>query len=724
MLNLHPKHQKLILQCYPPGKATDKKPNPLELLYLLYYASTRRVKLDKVVVFLEHKTRQDAKAGRVGNLHVTCALVLALIDKCSENLNSFAQKVIVILGTINALGDLPLCRSVVATYAVLCARLDGALFSGDQGFVDAFSAFSASLIKTGQLQLVAQKPSAGEWRLLALQALRHVFGCLGYNTQLLTHFISMCVPLLAAAVHDARPVLQRHVSVSLERRMSHSELEHEALLGLKTLFNTLLLSQISAATRAIVDVEKRDPEWLAAFLQMCALWIPVQLRFVALLVLSSLSLKKNTAEESIRYARLTLALVLLNLNMIGLSITDVLQQFLALLGRVHLELAEEYSSEEVQVLSELHEQCVCSLASHIYYIDQVPDAVGLILVHIDSVALGAPGAPTARTHALILVLLDTVGNILRLLPTKPATIARNHATLDTWDQLWLLMDLAGPYAHLAAALTPPQRRALHDKYVEVFAQFCSGELKPLRAANANRWIENPDNVLAHFCAFADRCLQAPQPVYVVQGLWKVLQLVLAATGVNFVHSFLPFFWRWQALAPADAVAKTRDTFAYLVLRALVEELAAQYPQLEQHPELAHAVNYDVQLRKALGAWVLEVDGSKQPALSSSLHFDNKVTPEVLAALSPEWMQLHRREEEKRGLGLGTSNDISLIHLGLGRADTALNGSYSLYLFRLAPRVADLKHSMGGSIPRVLKAPHTSVGTIVDSLGDDDREIVV
>ncbi|KAI4177041.1 MAG: hypothetical protein LQ343_000521, partial [Gyalolechia ehrenbergii] len=56
-----PKHQVLILKCYPryQKNVTKVKPNSSELSYLLYYASTRRSKLQKVGSFLEKKTTND-----------------------------------------------------------------------------------------------------------------------------------------------------------------------------------------------------------------------------------------------------------------------------------------------------------------------------------------------------------------------------------------------------------------------------------------------------------------------------------------------------------------------------------------------------------------------------------------------------------------------------------------------------------------------------------------
>ena len=44
----------------------DVKPNSSELSYLLYYASTRRSKVQKVGEFLEKKAGSDISRGKVG----------------------------------------------------------------------------------------------------------------------------------------------------------------------------------------------------------------------------------------------------------------------------------------------------------------------------------------------------------------------------------------------------------------------------------------------------------------------------------------------------------------------------------------------------------------------------------------------------------------------------------------------------------------------------------
>lgn len=63
-----PKHQVLVLKCYPKFQKNnvEVRANSSELSYLLYYASTRRSKLQKVGDFLDKRTTADVWKARIG----------------------------------------------------------------------------------------------------------------------------------------------------------------------------------------------------------------------------------------------------------------------------------------------------------------------------------------------------------------------------------------------------------------------------------------------------------------------------------------------------------------------------------------------------------------------------------------------------------------------------------------------------------------------------------
>lgn len=76
-----PKHQVLVLKCYPRTTkgAVDVKPNSSELSYLLFYATSRRSKINKVGQFLEKKTASDVWRVRIGYVSVASAMLRALL---------------------------------------------------------------------------------------------------------------------------------------------------------------------------------------------------------------------------------------------------------------------------------------------------------------------------------------------------------------------------------------------------------------------------------------------------------------------------------------------------------------------------------------------------------------------------------------------------------------------------------------------------------------------
>ncbi|CAH2354063.1 protein Efr3p [[Candida] railenensis] len=561
---LHSKHQKLILQCYPPGKAVDKKPNPSELSYLLYYASTRRVKLEKVMTFIQQKAKSDVNRTRAGNLQVTLSIISALIEKCSDNLNVFANAVCIILSSILTINDVALAKGVVRTYGVLCSKLDGELFSGDKLFLDSFTELSKSLINKTKTSKADSSPNSLDWKIISVLACGHVSNCIGYNGKLAGYFTSVCIPLCVSTIevantteqlkdklpnHDSSvPVaptatkLKRYSTVggddsapippknaviasitakliddSDSSNITEEDLEEGAFVALKSFFDTTSISQISESTKVVVQHYNSPKEhaWISVLLELCINWVPVQLRFVLLsTLLNKLTAVSDKADASnpnykvqIQFANYILGLMSSEVNMIGLSVSDVIQHLLSLQTNVVLKQHSFLDEKQTSSLLKVYSECICSLSTHVYYFDQVPDSVQEILIKLDSIVsrsalankkntagiispssangtapvnaphhIRVPSAgqlssssiiepssssiPTKRTtttslstslsdidadklQRLVLTLLKNISKILTNLKKKPSSIARNHVQLEHWE---VSLSLISPYS--------------------------------------------------------------------------------------------------------------------------------------------------------------------------------------------------------------------------------------------------------------------------------------
>lgn len=826
------KHQKLILQCYPPGKFADKKPNPSELSYLLYYASTRRIKLEKVIDFLDSKTKRDTRALKLGNLMVTLAIVLALIEKCADNLNVFASQVVLILRLVLSVKELPLVRELVTTYGKFCSKLDGGLFSGDKDFVLAFTALTELLISTGNHQLGAVSTNKLEWKMVALLTARHAFNCLGFNARLLLRFIELCVPLLAHAVlarssssdltnrlnlnlkvesEDKQP-LSRVVTGKTAQRiqtaadhfdlelLTDGDLNEEALLGLRTLFSTLYSNQISEATDRVVDfnfanLDKTEKNsWGITFLEMCASWIPVQLRFVALLTLlfrlNKASEKANSKDAFpglVHTATYVKGLVSSNFNMIGLSISDIIQHLLVLQTNLLTTLVDHLAPEQVSQLSLTYSLCVCNLSSHIYYFDQVQDSIERILMQTDSVLLTATPEKVDRVHRLVLVFLDTISDILAKLASKSSSITRNHLTLENWDLGLQLITLQKSFPEFASSASEEQVFSIEKRFLDVFNRFLDTEFpktsgpvsqlldesNPYKSLvpNYNEYIGNPENIIKNFLLHASGFLEGENTENggpVTELLVLSLLTLINVTGVNFVYNFIPFFQLWQLLDNSFS-ARVRDTIAYVVLSAAFEVLNTQYGEtlatnLEEL-QVYQQMKLDIEDRKKAGVWVYEVDIDcpretvveghevtsrvhKQELydLFSKTGLGEQHAPKPgspLPAIEEDNYvdAFEELQQPSHGFGLGKANDIQLIHssiLNAGNGYNAETGSVTQDTLTTngsdkpaVPRVADLRNSVRMKSPAkdsfvLQKQLHTTdISQLLVSLqSDDDKYVVV
>lgn len=133
----------------------EVKPNSSELSYLLYYASTRRSKLQKVGDFLDKRTINDVWRGRIGyvnwfrglweevegshqhysNVQVTLQIIKALIEKSPRDLPLYVAAILRIFKTILKSQDITMIEETIPTFETLCAHQDPANLAADQDYI-------------------------------------------------------------------------------------------------------------------------------------------------------------------------------------------------------------------------------------------------------------------------------------------------------------------------------------------------------------------------------------------------------------------------------------------------------------------------------------------------------------------------------------------------------------------------------------------------------------
>ncbi|ETI27601.1 hypothetical protein G647_00050 [Cladophialophora carrionii CBS 160.54] len=389
-----PKHQVLVLKCYPKYQKTvqEVKPMSSELSYLLYYASTRRNKLQKVGAFLEKKTAGDVWKRRLGNVQVTLQILTAIIEKAPRDLSLYAKSVLTILDSVLRSDDVNMVEDSIPTFEAYCKYVTSASLTADQqraqqylSIVQHYAGFAAKKNlankKTGD-----SIPLSLRWRTIGLRAIRAVVASDALATDS-NHQLNMVMPVILENMSleeenvlstlqqraktsermDDESARRRRVSIATVTtvdtmegdpaaavettagadKVAEEEVRTLALRCLKQIFSvgtgstrgqTRLATALTLKFIASKNPPKVTPEasrmgnWATSLFEAIARWTPVQDRFI-IVVTAMETLVRSPMVEGVLEKQLVLTtmidwLLSSPVNLIGLSVMDILLGFI------------------------------------------------------------------------------------------------------------------------------------------------------------------------------------------------------------------------------------------------------------------------------------------------------------------------------------------------------------------------------------------------------------
>jgi hypothetical protein len=381
-----PKHQVLVLKCYPKFQKNnaDVKANSSELSYLLYYASTRRSKLQKVGDFLDKRATKDVWKGSTGSVQVTLQIVRALIEKCPRDLPLYAGAVLRILRTILTSHDVAMVEESVPAFEALCAHQDPAALAADQDYIRQYDdigqlyAQLASKDAPRQGKTPVSWPVAIRFRKAGLQALKAIAASESLASET-GRQLAVIIPVVLLNIHaesgayirrlerretqkdehEKEQAARRRQSVSTAHtddedgadaaaaagttedadKLAEEEVGVLALQALRNIFQGVNRGQLRLATSAVLQFigsHVQSPQqlgddadnWATTLMATICAWAPVQDRY-AILVGAVETLVRSPIVEDDLERQLVLATVIDHLlsstiNFIGLSVMDVL----------------------------------------------------------------------------------------------------------------------------------------------------------------------------------------------------------------------------------------------------------------------------------------------------------------------------------------------------------------------------------------------------------------
>lgn len=402
------------------------------------------------------------------NVQVTLQVLSALIEKVPRDLPIYARSVLSVIETVLRSNEISIVEDSVPTFETFCRYQDMAALTAEKDFAIRYRGVVQSYAELADPNPSVQAKSpqiAIRWRNAGLRAIRSVVGSEDLSDEeVVLPVIVMPVVLknLYAGEEDMLVSLQLQLQDSekkdTEQRVSQdmvasapapttsdtpegdaavasqstadadkkAEMETR-LLALRCLERMIVSGstrgQIRTATTLILQfiISKSQPGdagrdealrsnsqgyWATSLIELVAKWCPVQTRFVILVTAMEILLQTDSKnlQRMLTMACMVDWLLKSTVNMIGLSVIDVLLGLLQTISRVLRpesrrpttgargtangdgERNPPGTADEAlrnQLLTYL-EQCVGSLATHVYYADQVADIIRAILVRIRS----------------------------------------------------------------------------------------------------------------------------------------------------------------------------------------------------------------------------------------------------------------------------------------------------------------------------------------------------
>ncbi|CAI4651548.1 BGP_1a_G0042240.mRNA.1.CDS.1 [Saccharomyces cerevisiae] len=381
-----PKHQKLVNQCYPTGRTTDKKPKSSETSYLLYYVNSRRSKLEKVSTYLIKRSTSDLNHRRIGNIAVTLDLMNKIVLHCKENLNVFVKDFLYIMNKIlsnnNFNNDVSVVELIELAFSSICQNLDDVLCNGDMEFVQLYQNFVDLFFK-----IVTERIHNDDMLLKCCIDISNT-NSVSSNPQL-NHFVSKSVAYTISKFQERNPKfktlsLEAALESNLGKRLSRTQTRtigldkaaednHDlSVKALQSYFNTTETDKLNLSIRTLLRCLQSTPN--KELLEFVCNGIPVQLRYIVILLLVRQLSDKDKNVNPIVSLKLMSSLLVSDVSIVGLSVLDIMRKLL------NFQLKNATNKEVVA------QSCITmtDLNHKTYYAEQTSDMLYELLLKLKS----------------------------------------------------------------------------------------------------------------------------------------------------------------------------------------------------------------------------------------------------------------------------------------------------------------------------------------------------
>ena len=342
--------------------------------------------MEKVSTYLIKRSTSDLNHRRIGNIAVTLDLMNRIVLHCRENLNVFVKDFLYIMNKVlsnnNFNNDVALVELVELAFSSICLNLDDVLCNGDMEFIQLYQSFVDLFFK-----IVTERIHNDDMLLKCCIDISNT-NSVSSNPQL-NHFVSKAVTYTISKFQERNPkfktlslgpVLDGNLGKRLSRTQTRTVGLDKTVDGnndisiraLQSYFNTTETDKLNLSIRTLLGCLQNTPN--KELLEFICNGIPVQLRYIVILLLVRQLNDKDKNVDAVVSLKLMSSLLVSDVSIVGLSVLDIMRKLL------NFQLKNVANKEVVE------QSCITmtDLNHKIYYTEQTSDMLYELLLKLKS----------------------------------------------------------------------------------------------------------------------------------------------------------------------------------------------------------------------------------------------------------------------------------------------------------------------------------------------------
>lgn len=547
---------------------SETLPNSAELSSLIYYASTRRTKLDKVGTFLIRKTRNDVSHKRLGHINVTLHILDELLSNCPEDVGVLSDYVLTILENVVSLNELSSHLMALNVFQTYCKTVhnDQIQVFGDAHLLNSFFKLCNHFFTCNGVN----NNNNEDWKAIPITAAKEIANQIDpvianykpthIKKSLTTQCITMLVDTLIRSQFNLDLIRVTSMSSSSNVHSQGEDINNDALLTLKAFYDTSSKSQLDACNSTLISYAIKnnvDIRWICRLFAITTKRTHIELRYRTVGLLLQ-NIEKGSPANNVYLGNIVEYLLSVDeLQFFAVPVKDVISKLVEFqektvsLSSSSSSLSSDSYNNELKCI---YVEIIKNLTRRIYYNGQINDMCFEILDRYSLLSTSYNVCDTIGAKnfsSFTKIVINDINEIFHVCQEPPIKAKMSPFAHDLFKRVYYTLDTL--LEQVSHSQNSSAKQILNDMSIE-WISFMQNfyeihTQKNWKRVNYDGSATSNENVICYYIDLISRLVSSENDIHHLKSIVTTTIKFIEAVGVNFIINWWKFSKSWLEGSP-------------------------------------------------------------------------------------------------------------------------------------------------------------------------------